>query len=191
MSSVSTTVATASRLRRPGVSHDPPARTPAAFERIYREELGSVSAYFARRSFDPQIVADLTSETFAKAIAAIHTYEARGTMRAWLLAIARVVYARHQEELIEGRSLCKRLAHHVVLYEDDMEELAERIDAQRAGRELLQRVSSLPQLERSAIELVDMEGMTSAEAANSLGISAGAMRVRLFRARAHVRKEDT
>jgi hypothetical protein len=36
---------------------------------------------------------------------------------------------------------------------DEIDDLGARIDAQRAGRELLSRLASLPELERSAIEL--------------------------------------
>jgi DNA-directed RNA polymerase specialized sigma24 family protein len=36
----------------------------------------------------------------------------------------------------------------------------ERIDAQHAGRDLLRRCALLPELERAAIELVDLEGLT-------------------------------
>ena len=39
----------------------------AEFEQIYRANVGVLTAYFARRSSDPQTVADLTSETIVRA----------------------------------------------------------------------------------------------------------------------------
>lgn len=75
------------------------------------------------------------------------------------------------------------------MHEDDIDDLLETIDAQQAGRELLQRAASMPELERAAIELVDLAGLSPRDAARTLGISPGAMRVRLFRARARLRKE--
>jgi RNA polymerase sigma factor (sigma-70 family) len=161
----------------------------SGFEAMYRHEVRVISAFFARRTTDPQTVADLTSETFARALGSLHTYDARGSERAWLFAIARIVYARHQAEIINGREVVLRLARRVALQEPDLADLIDRIDAQAQGRELLCIAAALPELERAAIELVDIAGMSSADAARSLGISPGAMRVRLFRARSHLRKE--
>ena len=164
-------------------------REDEPFEVIYRAHVGAVSAFFARRSTEPQTVADLTSETFARALASIHTYHGRGSIRAWLIAIARAVYAQHHATLAAQRAGTQRLGGLVVLHEDDIDDLLERIDAQQAGRELLRRAASMPELERAAIELVDLAGLPPRDAASTLGISPGAMRVRLFRARTRLRKE--
>jgi len=40
----------------------------AEFERLYRANVDAVTAFFARRSADPQAVADLTADTFAAAV---------------------------------------------------------------------------------------------------------------------------
>lgn len=40
----------------------------AEFELVYRAEVGRVTAFFARRSRDPQTVADLTGDTFVAAM---------------------------------------------------------------------------------------------------------------------------
>jgi RNA polymerase sigma factor (sigma-70 family) len=164
------------------VSEDP------SFEEIYRAHVGAVSRFFARRSTDPQVVADLTSETFVRAMGSIHTFEGRGSLRAWLIAIARAVYARQQEALADGRLALDRLSGQVTLQAEELEDLVDRIDAERAGRELLARVARLPELERSVIELVALEEMAVADAARVLNVSPGTLRVRLFRARARLRK---
>ncbi|MGH2888564.1 MAG: RNA polymerase sigma factor [Solirubrobacteraceae bacterium] len=161
------------------------------FEALYRENVTAIAGYFARRATDPQTVADLTSETFVRALRSSDSYEGRGSPRAWLFAIARAVYAQHWAELIDGRAAVDRLTGQIELSGDDLDDLADRIDAQRAGRELLKRIAALPELERSAIELVDLVGMAPRNAARALGISPGAMRVRLFRAHARLRKENT
>jgi DNA-directed RNA polymerase specialized sigma24 family protein len=44
-------------------------------------------------------------------------------------------------------------------------------------------------VEREAIELVDLVGLTPKEAARVLGVSPNALRVRLFRARNRLQKE--
>jgi DNA-directed RNA polymerase specialized sigma24 family protein len=48
-------------------------------------------------------------------------------------------------------------------------------------------MASLPALDREVVELVDLVGMTPKEAAAVLGVSSGALRIRLFRARGKIR----
>jgi RNA polymerase sigma-70 factor (ECF subfamily) len=82
-----------------------------------------------------------------------------------------------------------RLGGHRLLDEDEIEELAERIDAEREGAALVRRCEQLPATERAAIELVDLEGLSPKEAAIALGVSRVAFRQRLSRARSRLRKE--
>jgi RNA polymerase sigma factor (sigma-70 family) len=157
---------------------------------IYRANVAAVMGFFARRGVEPQTVFDLSSETFAEAIASFQTFDpAKGAPRPWLLAIARAVYARYCQQTARGDAVVRQLSHQASLDEGDIEDLEARIDAQQLGRELIKRCAQLPEIERQAIELVDLDGLTPKEAAASLGISRGALRIRLFRARAKLRKE--
>ena len=64
----------------------------AEFERLYRANVEAVMAYFARRSRDPQVVADLTADTFVAVITSFEAFDPRrGTARAWMFGIARRV----------------------------------------------------------------------------------------------------
>lgn len=160
------------------------------FAVVYRANVGGITAYFARRGLDAQTVADLTSETFARAIASLGSYDPHlGPPRPWLFGIARLVFAQHCAQLSKNEQTVVALAGRVELSEEDIEEINARIDSQRRAAELLSRLVALPQPEREAIELVDLDGLTPKEAAISLGITAGAFRVRLFRARTRLRKE--
>jgi RNA polymerase sigma-70 factor (ECF subfamily) len=159
------------------------------FEAVYRANVGAVTAFFARRCHEPQEVADLTSQTFVEAIRSAHTYRGRGTPRAWLIAIARAVYAQRCAAASQGTALVDVLGGQLELGQDELEDLAERIDAQRDGRELLERAEDLSELEREAIDLVDLAGLTPGEAAQVLKVSANVLRVRLFRAHSKLRRE--
>jgi len=162
----------------------------AEFEQIYRREFDVVTAYFARRCAEPQTVADLTSETFVRAASAFASFDSgRGSARAWLLGIGANVYARHCAQIANRRDAAARLAGRRALEPDEIEELAAKIDAERAGRELVARCSQLPELERAAVELVDLSGLTPKEAAAALGVSRVVLRKRLSRARTRLRKE--
>ncbi len=158
------------------------------FATVYRENFDRLAAFFARRCRDPQQVADLTSQTFVEAISSAHTFRGSGTPAAWLIAIARRVYAQHLAREAAGADLIAQLGGQLILADDEVEDLAERVDAQRDGKELLER-TRLSEVEREAIELVDLMDLTPADAALVLGISPNALRVRLFRAHRRLRKE--
>lgn len=165
---------------------------PGEFETVYRANVAAITAYFARRCADPQTVADLTSETFVCAVGSFASFDARrGIARSWLFGIADHVFARHCQQAAGGREAVARLAGRRMLEIDEIEELASRIDAERAGRALIARCAQLPELERTAVELVDLSGLTPKEAAAVLGVPRGVLRARLFRARARLRNEHS
>jgi RNA polymerase sigma factor (sigma-70 family) len=168
----------------------PPSSSLEEFEQVYLRNVDVLMGYFARRCRDPQTVADLTSETFVRGMDGSARFDPRrGSDRAWLFGIAARVFARHCERSAGDRDVVARLGGRRALDEDEIEELAERIDAEREGAALMQRYARLPPVERAAIELVDLEGLTPKEAALALGISGVAFRKRLSRARARLRKE--
>jgi len=49
----------------------------------------------------------------------------------------------------------------------------------------------LPERDRAVIELVDIAGLRPKEAAAALGLTSGAVRMRLLRTRARLRKQAT
>jgi RNA polymerase sigma factor (sigma-70 family) len=168
----------------------PPSSPLEEFEQMYLRNVDVLMGYFARRCRDPQTVADLTSETFVRAADGFAGFDPRrGSDRAWLFGIAARVFAHHCEQAAGGRDAAARLGGHRPLDDDEIEELAERIDAEREGVELLRRCEQLPAVERAAVELVDLEGLSPKEAAAALHISRVAFRKRLSRARTRLRKE--
>ena len=161
----------------------------AEFERLYRENVEAVTAYFARRSADPHVVADLTADTFVTAITSFGSFDpGRGTARAWVFGIARHVHAAHCEAYGQQQDRLQRLAGRRDLEPDQVEELLDRIDAERAGRDLVTGLGQLPDRDRALVELVDLAGLRPKEAAAVLGVTPGAARMRLMRARAQLRR---
>jgi RNA polymerase sigma factor (sigma-70 family) len=155
----------------------------AEFERLYRANVEAVTAYFARRSADPHVVADLT------AITSFGSFDpGRGTARAWVFGIARHVYAAYCEAYGQQQDRLQRLAGRRDLEPDQVEELLDRIDAERAGRDLVTGLGLLPDRDRALVELVDLAGLRPKEAAAVLGVTPGAARMRLMRARAQLRR---
>ena len=171
-----------------------PAGTGAAaeFERLYRANVDGVTAYFARRTSEPQLVADLTADTFVAAITGFASFDPRkGTARAWVFGIAGHVYASHCQAYSQQQHRLERLGGRRELDQDQVDELLERIDAERAARGLLAELSRLPEQDRAVIDLVDIAGLRPAEAATALGLTPGTVRMRLMRARARLRKQSS
>jgi RNA polymerase sigma factor (sigma-70 family) len=170
----------------------PPAANAGAaaeFERLYRANVEAVTAYFARRSADPHAVADLTADTFVEVITRFGSFDPRkGTARAWVFGIARNIYAAHCEAYSHQQRKVERLAGRRDLDPDQVEELLDRIDAERTGRQLVTEVALLPERDRAVIELVDLAGLGPNEAAAVLGLAPGTVRMRLMRARTRLRR---
>ena len=151
--------------------------------------MAAVTAYFARRSAEPQTVADLTADTFVQVITSLGTFDPRrGTPRAWVFGIARRIYAGHCQARSQQRSRVERLAGRRELASDEVGDLIDRIDAERAGRALVSGLTTLPATDRAVVELVDLAGLEPKEAAQVLGVAPGTLRMRLMRARARLRK---
>lgn len=160
------------------------------FERIYRGEFATVASYFARRSSDPQLVADLVADTFVAALRSFGQYDSSKTSgRAWMIGIARRVYSRYRESDPREDELARRRSLSQMLDAAEAEELMWCIDLERSSRDLIARLGRMSTMDREAVELVDLCGLSPAEAARELGISTGALRVRVLRTRARLRRE--
>jgi RNA polymerase sigma-70 factor, ECF subfamily len=166
------------------------AAAAAEFERLYRANVDAVTAYFARRSADPHVVADLTADTFVAVITGFGSFDPRrGTARAWVFGIARRVYASYCEAYSQQQHKLRRLGGRRDIDPDQIEELLGRIDAERIGRDLVSGLATLPERDRAVIELVDLIGLRPKEAAAALRLTPGTVRMRLMRARARLRNQ--
>ncbi len=162
-------------------------RDPDAFEAFYREHLPWVRRFVARRVADPHTAADLTSDVFVAAIDGAGGYRAEsGTPAAWLAGVARNVVADHVRRRVREARASGRVAGRALLDEQSLEHLAERIDGERASRDLYASLAALPDKQRAVVELVAVDGLSLTEAAQALGITAGNARVRYHRARARL-----
>jgi RNA polymerase sigma-70 factor (ECF subfamily) len=118
---------------------------------------------------------DITQETFVRAWVTPGKIRV-GTVKAYLFMIARNLY----------RADIKRSARHVAL-DDKVPD--PRPDAERASDarfeldDVLQSLQALPEVDRAALLMHANEEMPHAEIAAALGLSVGAVKVRIHRAR--------
>ncbi len=160
------------------------------FDVFYREHIEEVEGFVVRRVGDRERAADLTAEIFLAAIDSAHRYRpARGTPRAWLLGIARILLAADRRLRDRQRAGEERLRGSSLLDQDDAARWDARIDAASRSRELYRAMDRLPEVERAVLELVALDELSLAEAAAAAGIRPVTARVRLHRARRRLRAE--
>lgn len=88
-------------------------RDPDAFEAFYREHLGVVRRFVARRVGDVEQAADLTADVFVKAIESADRYDpSLGPPGAWLIGIARHVVAAHLRDAVRHAAADRRVRYH-------------------------------------------------------------------------------
>lgn len=167
----------------PRIGHD-----PRAFEAFYREHVESVQRFVARRVSDSHLAADLTAEVFLAAIESADSYRpGRGSPRAWLYGIARIVVSGEYRRAAREQRANARFVGRELLGPDDLARSRERLDAEAQARALGEALAELPAGERAVLELVALDDLTLADAAAALGIRPVAARVRLHRARRRLR----
>jgi RNA polymerase sigma factor (sigma-70 family) len=162
-------------------------RDPDAFDSFYREHLPWVRRFVARRVDDPHAAADLTADIFLAVVDSAAGYrEDLGNPSAWLAGISRNAVADHHRRRARESRANARVCGRALLDDHSTELLSDRIDGERLARELYVSLASLPDNQRAVVELVAVDGLSLAEAAQALGISAGNARVRYHRARARL-----
>lgn len=166
------------------------ASDPAIFEAFYREHVGTVQSFVARRTGDRDRAADLTAEIFLAAIDAAPRYRpARGAPRPWLYGIARRVVANDRRRIGREQARDRRLHAAAMLDEDDAARIEARIEAAARLRHLYEAMDRLTEPERAVLELVAIDELSLAEAAAAAGVRPVTARVRLHRARRKLRAE--
>lgn len=161
----------------------------AAFEELYRRQVGATVRFAARRAGSPQDVVDLVAAVWLEVIASLDRFDPkRGPALPWILGIAANLRAVEGRRRARERDVVQRLAGRRLLADDDYERLEREIDAARVAPKLQAAIESLPASERTVAELVLFDGLTPTEVALALGIRPAAVRMRLARARAKLRK---
>jgi len=150
---------------------------PSAFDAIYERHARYVHSYLARRLGSGQ-TEDLVSEVFVRALEARRRAipHVSGSALPWLYGIARNVLREH---------FARKPQAHATERADGFEwsTIDARLDASSLAPEIRRAIAGLSGSERDVLLLVSWEQLTISEAAEALGITAGAARTRLHRAR--------
>jgi RNA polymerase sigma factor (sigma-70 family) len=150
----------------------------SAFEEIvrrYRRPLDRFAASMVAGSAE-----DVTQDAFSKALQALRKSEAEIELRPWLYRIVRNTALNDlRDRGPSGEQLLESLPG------------SAGADAAAERREelvqLMRRLGELPEAQRAAIVMRELEGLSHEEIANALGVSGGAARQAIHRARSALR----
>jgi RNA polymerase sigma factor (sigma-70 family) len=157
---------------------------PDAFVAFYREHAEAVLAFFARRTLDAEVAADLTAETFAAAYAARARFRDHGDGAAhWVFGIARNKLSRYYRSSRVERDARDRigLPDRAPLSDDDLTRIDDLADFAPTGEAVRQALAELSEADRRVLQLRVVESRPYPEIASLLGCSEQAARVRVSR----------
>ncbi len=154
------------------------------FVAFYDRAMPGLLGFFARRTFDAQIAADLTAETLADAFASRHRFRDRGdgSASAWLYTIARRKLGRFlRRRRVEDTARRRLGIERLELGLDDIDRVEALIDFEQVGRAVTAAFDELRRDQREALRLRVIEGRSYAEIAGALGCSEDVVRARVSR----------
>jgi RNA polymerase sigma-70 factor, ECF subfamily len=173
-------------MSRPASSE--PASSALEFEPAMLPHLPDVARYARSLTRDREAADDLVQETYLRAFRGRATYQVASDARRWLFAICRHEFLR-----------TRRRDQRMVGYggEAELEALASaglHVAAKRGGYERLfaepdlapaiaRAMEALPDIHRTIVAMIDIEGLSYGEAAEALDVPVGTVRSRLFRGR--------
>lgn len=149
-----------------------------AYEKLLDDLLPYVRRFVRRRLGDAAAREDVVQNVLVATHRARHTYRPERPFGPWLYAVARNAITDH----LRARS--RRLRREVSVEPSQLPEPAhepELPEGDALSPELERALAALPPTQREAVLLVQIEGLTVAEAAARAGVSTTALKVRAHR----------
>ncbi len=172
------------------------AGDPEAFRKLIEREAPRIYRCIYRIVHNEDEARNLTQETFAVAYERIKDFRGEAKLSTWLCAIginlARSALRRgYRHESLDEETLNHlqpqfvqgRYAEPIVAWSPE-----KALENRELGHLIEKALEQLPPQYREVVVLRDIEGLSTEETARMLGISEGAVRVRLHRARQALRK---
>lgn len=155
----------------------------AAFCDLYKRYRDPLFRFAYRLTASPETAEDLVHDCFVALIRSPKRYEsARASVRTYLYAAIRNLAHKHLRD--SGRQQLVSESDDV----PDANDVLERLLSDECGRAVQEAVMGLPVHYREVLLLAEYEDLRAGEIAEIVGTEEGAVRVRLHRARAALKK---
>jgi RNA polymerase sigma-70 factor (ECF subfamily) len=168
-----------------------------SFQEIYERFRPGVLRFLSRLVGDEE-AEDVAQEVFLRVDRGLEGFRGESSIGTWIYSIARNAAL----DRLRSRPAWLESAHQLQTHgsDEDPENVMSQIPDQQVslerhliGKEMSEcirgRVDTLPESYRRVLILSELVGMTNAEIASALGVSEGAVKIRLHRARALLRED--
>jgi RNA polymerase sigma-70 factor (ECF subfamily) len=160
------------------------------FEQEALPQLDRLYSYAVQFADDRSQAEDWVQDAFLKAYRGWHTYRPGSNIRAWLLTILRNTIISHRRRTRRLEPVDFTNAERYSFYEQLQEADPEgRFLAGLVSDQVVAALTRLPEKQREAVVLSDMEGLSYAETAEVLEVPVGTVKSRLFRGRRTLQAE--
>jgi RNA polymerase sigma-70 factor (ECF subfamily) len=175
----------------------PFAKTPEAFDKLYRDHVDLIYRYAYRLCGDMESANDLVQETFLNAFRGMNAFRGDAQVSTWLYTIASRAAMRLRRKRKGAPERELSLEEFIPTSDGEfrlqipIEGLTpEQALENKELREALDHaINKLPKKYRIALVLRDMEGLSAKGVSGIMGLSERAVKSRLHRARLFVRRE--
>lgn len=158
---------------------------PTALAALVEQSLPAVYRFARRLCRSEADAQDVTQDALLSLSQNLAQYQGRGAFLGWLFMLTRSACSRHRR----GK---KNQAHQPLAELDSLRSDGPDPESQTQSDELRgaleQAIAALPAEQRQVIWLRDVEGLSGDDAAQALGLSLEALKSRLHRARAELRR---
>jgi RNA polymerase sigma-70 factor, ECF subfamily len=152
------------------------------------ERVSAPTLRFSRRFCrDPDDAEDLVQEVLAALMSSLRTFRGKSSLSTWAYVVAMRACARLRKRQTRLSPL-ETLPAARELPADAAEQPELRFERKRLGEALERAIGELPRVQREALLLRDVEGLSAAEAGRVLGLGDRAVKSRLHRARVALRE---
>jgi RNA polymerase sigma-70 factor (ECF subfamily) len=159
----------------------------AAFEAVYDALAGRLHAYLRRHVRDPQGCDDLLQETFLRMHKARGTFMIGAAVLPWAFAIARRLMLDRVRRDRRAPAEMEDIDADQVGPVGATHRPEQIVEAREVARRLAEALARLPESQRTAFELLKQDGLTLVEAAEVLGTTVTAVKLRAHRAYESIR----
>ena len=158
-----------------------------AFELLARRYIRSVYAVVSSFLGSREDVDDAVQETFLRSLEKIQSFNPKRPFAPWLYQVARNV-ARNRWKYLKSRQHEDLAEYDRAPSETDEEDPGTMAELAELRSDIAAAIENLPERQRTAFRLHDVEGFKATEIAELLGVSDGTVRANVHHARRELRK---